>query len=130
MNISIVNDYLTAINAANVDKICSLITPDHVFTDSQNNRMTGSDNMRRAWAGYFALFPDYHIEIQETFVNENVICMLGYASGTYQNRKDSENSNSWRIPAAWKAILKDNKISHWQVYADNMVVKEIIDRNL
>jgi hypothetical protein len=38
-------------------------------------------------------------------------------------------NNHWRIPAAWKAIIKDNKINHWQVYADNIIVMEIIKRN-
>jgi hypothetical protein len=77
--------------------------------------------MRKAWSKYFEMFPDYNIEINETIVKSSMICLFGYASGTYKNLKTPENNNFWRIPAAWKMIVKDNKISQWQVHADNII---------
>ena len=129
MNTKVVLDFVHAINSANVDKICSLMTVDHLFIDSQDNRMTGRENMKQAWIEYFELFPDYKIEINEVLQRDSLLCILGYASGTYKNLKNKNNSNYWRIPAAWTAILIDNQIKVWQVYADNIAVMDIINRN-
>ena len=129
MNGGVVKDFIAAINNANIEKICSLMTDDHIFIDSQGNKMIGNDNLKKAWIDYFSLFPDYKIEINETFEKDSLICILGYASATYKNLKNGDNSNHWRIPAAWKAIIKDNKVKHWQVYADNIIVMDIINKN-
>lgn len=129
MNGSVVKDFINAINDANIEKICSLMTDDHIFIDSQGNKCIGKDKMKQAWIGYFELFPDYKIEINETFEKDSLICMLGYASATYKNLKSGNNSNHWIIPASWKAIIKDNKINHWQVFADNVIVMDIINKN-
>ncbi len=129
MNTEIVLDFIDAINSTNVDKICSLMTDDHIFIDSQDNRTTGIKNMKQAWIGYFELFPDYKIEIKEIFEKVSLFCLTGYASGTYKNLKNENNSNYWRIPAAWSAIIKNNKVKQWQVYADNIIVMDIINKN-
>jgi hypothetical protein len=33
--------------------------------------------------------------------------------------------NHWEIPAAWKAVIADEKIKLWQVFADNTPVEKI-----
>jgi ketosteroid isomerase-like protein len=129
MNTNVVLDFADAISNADVDKIYSLMAEDHLFIDSQDNRVLGKENMKQAWIGYFALFPDYKIEINEILEKDSLICAIGYASGTYKNLKNKNNSNHWRIPAAWSAIVKDNKIKVWQVYADNIIVMKIINEN-
>lgn len=129
MEMKVLDNYIIAINNADIDKICDCLAEDHVFIDSQDNRFVGVENMRIGWTQYFEMFPDYKIEINETIVNDSTICLFGYASGTYKNLKNKENSNFWRIPAAWKAIVKENKIRLWQVFADNSVVMDIINRN-
>ena len=129
MEINVVIDFVNAVNNANVNKICDLITDDHIFIDSQDNRVIGIDNMRDGWNSYFSLFPDYKIEINETIQKDSMIYLFGYASGTYLNLTNEENSNFWRIPAAWTAIVKNGQIKQWQVYADNMIVMEIINKN-
>jgi ketosteroid isomerase-like protein len=129
MDTKIVLDFIDAINCSNVDKMYALMATDHLFIDSQDNKMSGKDNMRQAWIEYFDLFPDYKIEINEIFTRDSVICMFGYASGTYKNLINEDNRNYWRIPAAWRAIVKDDLIRLWQVYADNIIVLDIINRN-
>ena len=129
MGMNVLDNYIKAINTVDIDKICDCLAEDHVFIDSQDNRFVGVENMRSGWTHYFEMFPDYKIEINETIVNDSTICLFGYASGTYKNLKNKENSNYWRIPAAWRAIVKDNKIRLWQVYADNSVVIDIINKN-
>jgi ketosteroid isomerase-like protein len=129
MNTKIVLDFVSAINNIDVDGIHNLISEDHLFIDSQDNRMYGREEMKKAWISYFSIFPDYKIEIMEIFEKESLICILGYASGTYKGIQNENNSNYWRIPAAWTAIVSDKKIKQWQVYADNIIIADIIKRN-
>ena len=129
METKVVFDFADAISNADVDKIYSLMTHDHLFIDSQDNKMEGRENMKQAWTEYFKWFPDYKIEIEEIYQKDATFCMLGHASGTYKNLHDNDNSNYWRVPAAWKAIITDNQVKHWQVYADNIIVMDIINRN-
>ncbi|WP_029904630.1 nuclear transport factor 2 family protein [Prevotella sp. 10(H)] len=121
-------EYVEAINNANVDKLYSLMTDNHLFIDAHDNNVIGRNDMKQSWIDYFKMFPDYKIEVQDILEKDNLICLLGYASGTYKNLKNNENSNYWRIPAAWTAIIKDNQVSKWQVYADNIIVMDIINR--
>jgi hypothetical protein len=129
MNSKVVLEFIAAINSGNVKRICSLMTVNHMFIDSQDNRVTGRENMRKPWEGYFSLFPDYKIEVTDIFEKDSFVCIFGYASGTYMNLKDENKSNYWRIPAAWKAIVNDGLIEVWQVYADNSVVIKIVNHN-
>jgi len=121
MDLKVVRDFIESINSANIDRICNLMTIDHEFIDSQGNKMIGNDNMKKAWISYFSIFQDYKIEITDTLQNDSIIVMLGYASGTYKN-------NHWRIPASWKVIVANEKIKIWQVYADNSIVIDIINK--
>lgn len=122
-------DYVQAINTGNIEKLYDLMADDHLFIDAHNNKILGKDNMKQSWIDYFAMFPDYKIEIDEILHKDTLICLLGYASGTYKNLRDKNNSNYWRIPAAWTAIIRNNQIKQWQVYADNIIVMDIINKN-
>jgi len=128
METKVVLDFIDAINSANVDIMYDLMAIDHLFIDSQDNRMAGKDNMRQAWIGYFDLFPDYKIEINEIVTKNSLICLFGYAGGTYKNQITDNNRNYWRIPAAWRAIVQEGQIKVWQVFADNSIVIDIINR--
>lgn len=128
-NLNVVFDFADAINTSDVDRLYRLMTNDHVFIDSHDQKVRGKDKMKQAWTDYFLMFPDYKIEINEVFEKDPLICLLGYASGTYKNIKTADNSNHWRIPAAWTAIIQNDQVKQWQVYADNIIVMDIIKRN-
>jgi len=130
MEPNVVQDFIAAINGADVEQICRLISEDHTFVDSQGNRMSGIDNLRTAWTGYFGLFPDYKIEATELLQNDATVAVFGYAGATYRGScNGTGEENHWRIPAAWRAVVADGRIKLWQVYADHSVVLEIFNRN-
>ena len=130
MDLEVIREFIDSINSADIDRIYDLMTIDHVFIDSQDNQMIGREKMKKAWSNYFDLFPDYKIEITDTLQNDSITVMLGYASGTYKTKEvSSDNINFWRVPAAWKAIVSNNKIKLWQVFADNIKALEIINKN-
>jgi ketosteroid isomerase-like protein len=121
MNTESIIEFIEAINHGNTEMMIRLMTDDHLFIDSQGNPLQGKEKMVEAWKGYFALFADYRIEIEESIEKGSLVCLFGYASATYIDGKTKEH-HFWRIPAAWKAIVENKQISHWQVYADNSVV--------
>ena len=56
MNTKVVLDFVEAINNGNVDKIYDLMNDNHLFIDSQDNRVIGRENMKQAWVGYLNYF--------------------------------------------------------------------------
>jgi len=121
--------FVKAINDHDVDEIINLMSGDHIFIDALDNKSVGKKGMKDGWKGYYELFPDYQIEISDITENVSTIGLFGYVSATYKNLTNKLNSNFWRIPASWKAIVENNKIKHWQVYCDYSSLFKIIERN-
>jgi len=109
-----ITDFAAAINSHDVEKIAALMSDDHVFIDAHGNEMVGKETMRDGWVRYFQLFPDYYFAIDEIFTQDDMAMAYGYA-GAGNGRK------AWKIPAAWRAIVRDGKIKLWQVYADTKI---------
>ena len=121
MNEQTFRRYLTGINKHDVAAIAGMMTPDHVFVDSLGNRVEGAAAMESGWRGYFAMCPDYWIRADHTAIDGGVVLATGEAGGTI-------DGVSWRIPAAWKAVLRDGKVAEGSVFADNKPVYEILAR--
>jgi len=98
---------------------------DHIFIDAHGNQVSGKEKMIAGWRAYFDWLPDYLIEITDVFENDDQFALFGFAGGSYKDKP----SESWRLPAAWKAIVKDSLVTHWQVFADTKIPFEIIERN-
>ena len=130
MDTQVVLDFVDAINKHDLDRMYSLMTSDHVFINSHGKRSEGKESMKHGWKGYFEFFPDYTIEITEITENDSVVGIFGHAHATYMNKRNKENSNYWKLPAAWKAVVSDNKIKLWQVFTDTKVPYEIIEQNI
>ncbi len=121
--------FIESINTADIDKIVELMSEDHIFIDAGDGRYQGKESMRQGWIAYFKMFPDYKIEIVDITENDTVIGIFGYASGTYKGLKNETNSNYYRTPASWKAIIQNGKVKHWQVYCESKIVEEIVEKN-
>jgi ketosteroid isomerase-like protein len=113
--IATLNEFVRCINAHDPKGIVSLCTADHIFIDSLGSQLSGLDQLEQAWAGYFSLFPDYRIDVEAVVSQNAVVLACGFASATHAASK-----KSWRIPAAWRAIVRNGRLAEWQVYADNM----------
>lgn len=122
--------FIDRINAHDVDSLGELMSDDHTFIDAHGNEVCGKDKMVPGWRGYFEWFPDYFIEVTDVFEGEpspdgQTFAMFGFAGGSFKGKE----SESWRLPAAWKAIVKDGRVTLWQVFADTKIPFEIIERN-
>lgn len=127
--IEIVLEFEKAINARNPDAICLLMAADGEFIDSLGNRIQGTEKLRAAWAGYFKMVPDYAISHSEIFADGNTVAIFGSAQGTFTKDGSLAKENFWKMPAAWLAVVKNNKVAVWQVYADNEPIRAIMRKS-
>jgi ketosteroid isomerase-like protein len=117
--------FIDRINARDADGLGELMSDDHRFIDALGNEVEGKEKMIPGWRGYFEWFPDYRIEVNEVFAGElsegeQTFAMFGFAGGSFKGNSDA----SWRVPAAWKAVVKDGRVAVWQVFADTKLQLE------
>jgi ketosteroid isomerase-like protein len=110
----IIHAFVEAINTQDVQRLGELMTDDHRFIDPHGNQVTGREQMLAGWRGYFDWFPDYRIEVIDIFERESEFAMFGYAAASFKGNADRK----WRLPAGWKAVVRDGRIALWQVVAD------------
>jgi hypothetical protein len=77
--------------------------------------------MEGGWRGYFAMCPDYWIRADQVLSDGEMLLLAGEAGGTI-------DTESWRIPVAWKAVVRDRFLVEWRVFADNKPVYDILGR--
>lgn len=126
--IELVKDFISKISTQDVNGLEGLMTEDHLFVDGMGTEVRGRETMRTGWADYFRMVPDYRITADKFFRDGNIVGIFGIAGGTYTTDGLLKPGNRWEVPAAWLAEVSGNKISHWQVFADNEPVRQIIDR--
>jgi ketosteroid isomerase-like protein len=118
--------FANEINRHDVDGLVALLSDDHLFVDALGQEVHGRDKLRAAWRAYFDLFPDYHIDVRETFQSGRVVALLGSASGTLMVDGQARAENRWKVPAAWRAVVDHGQVVHWQVYVDNEPARKIL----
>jgi ketosteroid isomerase-like protein len=114
----VVWSFIEAINRHDVVEISALMTRDHSFIDPAGRLVTGRDAMIEGWTGYFRMFPDYKILIEQIVADGSVVAAFGSASGTFNGKRGLVPANKIEMPAAWKAVVESCQIKIWQVYAD------------
>jgi len=117
--LEVFKEFVAAINRRDVDPICRLMTEDHLFVDSLGAEFRGREVMRQGWAYYFAMVPDYAIEVKESMADGPLVVATGMARGTYTPDGKLRPEDGWSTPAAWRAVVDGDCIALWQVYADN-----------
>ena len=115
----ILQQWLASINKHDGGAIARLMAPDHVFVDSLGNKVGGASSIEAGWRGYFTMCPDYWIRADRVMAEGDTMLLAGEAGGTIDGAL-------WRIPAAWRAVVRDGYVVEWQVFADNKPVYEIL----
>jgi hypothetical protein len=127
MSKEIILNFVRGINEHNINALSELMSENHNFIDAHGNMVEGRETMKSVWAGYFSLFPDYKIEITDIYEYGNTFVIFGYASGTF--RGTNPKTNYWKLPAALRAEIQNDKVKLWQVYCDTKIPFDIIERN-
>jgi len=117
-------EFVRSINAHNNERIVALMSSDFAFIDSLGNRST-RPGIDAGWQHYFAMVPDCWIKVDQVVADGNVVILFGKAGGTYVPRGGKMTpGNKWETTAAWRAVIKDGKVSEWQIYCDNEPIRE------
>ncbi|MFI4971644.1 MAG: nuclear transport factor 2 family protein [Hyphomicrobiales bacterium] len=119
-----VHGFVDQINVHDVAGLAALMTPDHRFIDSLGTVMEGRERMREGWRQYLQMVPDYRIDVQSSFVQGTEVALLGSAAGTYSRGGQLTPADAWRTPAAWRALVRNELVAEWQVYADNEPIRQ------
>jgi limonene-1,2-epoxide hydrolase len=116
--IHIVEAFIAAINRHDLSELSKLMTEDHAFTDPAGKILSGRETRLAGWKHYFQMFPDYGIQVEKVLADEALVAVFGSASGTYNGKRGLVAQNKIAMPAAWRALVENGMIKHWQVYAD------------
>jgi ketosteroid isomerase-like protein len=103
------NDF---INARDLERLSQMMTDDHAFTDSANNRVSGKPACVHAWRRFFAAFPDYRNHFAQISANDELVVVVGRSSCS-DPRLDG--------PALWTAKVRGHCVSEWRVIEDTAV---------
>src|SRR5437764_13847676 len=98
--LEIAMEFIKRINSGDLDSICQLMTPDHIFQDALGKRFLGRDKMRAGWQAYFKMVSDYRVYAEEFFQTDDRLAIFGRASGVYGAASGPPAANFWEIPAA------------------------------
>jgi ketosteroid isomerase-like protein len=118
--------FVNEINRHDVAALLSLVSDDHVFVDALGQEVRGRERLREAWSGYFELFPDYRILIEDHMQAGVVVGLFGSASGTRAIDGALPPTGRWKIPAAWKVVVREGRVERWQVYDDTEPVRKLV----
>lgn len=117
--LEVVMEFIKRINLGDVDALCELMTEDHVFQDALGKRFVGRTLLRESWKSYFGEVADYKIHGEDFFQDKFAVAVFGDASGTTKHDGKFAKEGFWQIPAAWKALVRGDKVAQWYVYAES-----------
>ena len=120
---AVARQFVDAINSHDLNAICALMTEGHRFVDSLGAVFESRDAMRVGWSHYFRMVPDYTIHVDHCFENGPRVVLLGTAGGTYTRDGVLREEGRWSTPAAFCAIVEQELIAEWHVYADNEPIR-------
>ena len=120
--------FVDAINSKDVESMADLMTVDHKFVDGDGSEHDGKDHMKLGWRKHLELIPDLTLSISAHFEQNDTVVLLGWSSGTIIQSGQLKPENSWRVPCAWRVLVKSEKVAVWQLYANQCALHEIYDR--
>ena len=117
--------FIGSINAHDVEGLGALMSDDHTFIDAHDNQISWQREDARRLARLPRVVSRLLHRSYRCVRGRDSFALLGFAGGSYQNQQ----SESWRLPAEWKAIVQNDLVTLWQVFADTKIPSEIIERN-
>jgi len=124
--VEIVQSFIDRINMHDIDKMCELMTEDHLYIDSGGYSTRSRKAMRTVWRDFFAIMPDYWIQAERIISEGDTVAVFGRAIGTYTKDGIIDPRNVWKVNAAWRAGIRDDKVALWQIYSDTSPIKKVM----
>ena len=99
-----------AINRRDLDSLDRLMADDHTFIDSDDNVLSGKEEVLKAWEGFFEAFSDYRNDWSKVMPVGGTLTAVGRSVCSTEPALDG--------PAIWTARIGEGKVSEWRVYED------------
>jgi RimJ/RimL family protein N-acetyltransferase len=117
---SIALQFNECITNADLNGLVNLMTEDHLFIDTANNRIRGKDNNKiQAWEPFFNLYPGYRNIFENIVVRGSNVIMQGYSICS------DEILNN--VHAIWVTEIINDKVALWHIYPDTKENREIFN---
>jgi len=126
--VEVAHAFVEAINSGDPDRLAELMTEHHTFIDADGSEHAGREEMHRGWGEYFAMVPDFRIEVRETFSQGSTVGLFGVAAGTFVQDGALKPENHWVVPAAWRVVVEGERVAVWQLYVNPEPMREILNR--
>jgi ketosteroid isomerase-like protein len=94
------------INQQDLEGLAELMTDDHMFVDSDNNKTKGKQTMLNGWKEFFKTYPEYKNTFTCITTQNNIVIMIGYSTCTHKPLNG---------PNIWTAKIRDKQVSEWRV---------------
>jgi ketosteroid isomerase-like protein len=111
--VEIATSFVALVNARDVDGIAAAVTPDSLFFVEGETPTVGRESLREAWAGYFTVFPNYRIFVDESHSRPDAAYLVGHTAGSHLPKELESISNS----VIWRCECRGELISEWSIYA-------------
>jgi ketosteroid isomerase-like protein len=99
-----------AINRRDLESLAALMTDGHTFIDTDDNVLSGKDEVLDAWRGFFTAYPAYRNDWARLIPIGSTLIAAG--------RSICPNEPALEGRAIWTATIAEDKVSEWRVYRD------------
>lgn len=104
--IAIALQFNEKINKQDLEGLAKLMTDDHTFVDSDNNKTKGKKTMLTGWKEFFKAYPDYRNVFTCVTTQNNIVVMIGYSVCSHKPLNG---------PNIWTAKIRGKQVSEWRV---------------
>lgn len=106
---ALVERFIAAVNAHDVDRLEPLLTEDFTYIDSWREGVRGRDKVMAAFRSLMAIDPEFGIEVDKMDWREPHVLMSG--------RVNSRHFGSGRR-AVWQVLVRDGRVAEYQAWAE------------
>jgi len=124
--LEIAMDFIKRINSGDAEAICQLMTADHIFPGCSWQAFHWARQDARRLARLFQDCRGLSDPCGEFFQTGERLAIFGSASGTYSGHGDASSDKFWKVPAAWRVVIRDGLVAEWCVYADNQALRKLM----
>ena len=106
---AVVDAFNDCINRRDLEGLSRLMTDGHKFIDAASGMVSGKRACVEAWKGFFSAFPDYRNHFDRMISTGSKVVIIG---------RSTCSDPRLAGPALWQAIIFDDRIDEWRVFAD------------
>ncbi len=109
---AVLKQWLQAINSQDVDSLQNLCSANHVFFVDGESPKVGKQRNRAAVLGYFELYPEYSVYVDEYYDRPDAHYIVGHTTGSHVDTMLEQIPSS----VIWRCQTKAGTVTEWSIY--------------